>query len=320
MSSISQDIRARWETGGMVVRLILVNVGVFLLVATLGLLETLGIPLPNPGGAFGLATSSDAAVLVRRPWSIVTHMFVHLGVWHLVMNLLVLWWMGGMFRNYFGDRRTLSTYLMGGLAGWLVYFLLLNLVPGFGGGGFALGASAAVMALMVATAVYAPDYTIRMFLIGPVKLKWVALAYVLLDYAALSRGANVGGHLGHLGGAAYGLLYMQGMKGGRDFGAPLERLLDVLATWWPWNAVGEKARPRKAKRQKRKRGKGLQTVHRSVTKEGTTRRGQSDEEFNAEKKARQERIDRILDKISKVGYDQLTKEEKDFLFRHGGDI
>jgi len=110
------------------------------------------------------------------------------------------------------------------------------------------------------------------------------------------------------------------MKGGRDFGAPLERLLDVLATWWPWNAVGEKARPRKAKRQKRKRGKGLQTVHRSVTKEGTTRRGQSDEEFNAEKKARQERIDRILDKISKVGYDQLTKEEKDFLFRHGGDI
>ena len=152
MSSISQDIRVRWETGGMVVRLILVNVAVFLLIATLGLLETLGIPLPNPGGAFGLATSSEPGVLLFRPWSIVTHMFVHLGVWHLVMNLLVLWWMGGMFRNYFGDRRTLSTYLMGGLSGWLVYFLLLNLVPGFGGGGFALGASAAVMALMVATA------------------------------------------------------------------------------------------------------------------------------------------------------------------------
>ena len=315
MGSISQDIRARWQTGGMVVRLILVNVAVYLLVATLGLLETLGIPLPNPGGAFGLATSSDGAVLLHRPWSIVTHMFVHLGVWHLVMNLLVLWWMGGMFRNYFGDRRTLSTYLMGGLAGWLVYFLLLNLVPGFGGGGFALGASAAVMALMVATAVYAPDYTIRMFLIGPVKLKWVALAYVLLDYAALSRGANVGGHLGHLGGAAYGLLYMQGIKGGRDFGAPLERLLDVLATWWPGGSKGKVKRPRRAKR-----GKGLHAVHRSVTKEGKTQRAQTDEEFNAEKKARQERIDRILDKISKVGYDQLTKEEKDFLFRFGGDL
>jgi len=316
MSSISQDIRTRWETGGMVVRLILVNVAVFLLVATLGLIETLGIPLPNVGGAFGLATSSDPAVLLRRPWSIVTHMFVHLGVWHLVMNLLVLWWMGGMFRNYFGDRRTLSTYLMGGFSGWLVYFLLLNLVPGFGGGGFALGASAAVMALMVATAVYAPDYTIRMFLLGPVKLKWVALAYVLIDYAALSRGANVGGHLGHLGGAAYGLLYMRGIQGGRDLGGPLERLLDVLATWWPGS--GWAKRPRKTKRKKR--GKGMHAVHRKLDKDGKTLRAQTDEEFNAEKKVRQERIDRILDKISKLGYDQLTKEEKDFLFRHGSKV
>ena len=317
MASIRDDIRMRWATGGMVIRLILVNVGVFLLLATLGLLETLGIPVPNPGGAFGLATSSDLHVLMRRPWSIVTHMFVHLGVWHLVMNLLILWWMGGMFRSYFGDRRTLSTYMMGGLSGWLAYVVLLNLVPGFGGGGFALGASAAVMALMVATAVYLPDLTIRLFLLGPVKLKWVALAYVLLDYAALSRGANVGGHIGHLGGAAYGLLYMRGMKTGKDLGAPIERLLDALATLFSKGASGT-TRARKARGKKR--GKGLHTVHRSVDKQGRTQRAQTDEEFNAEKKARQERIDRILDKISKVGYDQLTKEEKDFLFRHGGDV
>ena len=318
MSSIIDDIRMRWNTGGMVIRLIFVNLGVFVLLATLGLLVTLGVAIPDPGGAFGLATTSDPARLLYRPWSIVTHMFVHLGIWHLVMNLLILWWMGGMFRSYFGDRRTLSTYLMGGLSGWLVYFLLLNLVPGFGGaGGYALGASAAVMALMVATAVYLPDLTIRLFLLGPVKLKWIALVYVLLDYAALSRGANVGGHLGHLGGAAYGLLYMQGMKSGRDYGAPIERLLDALATMFSRGSVGAS---RKGRSAKRKSGKGLYTVHRSVDKEGKTRRGQTDEEFNAEKKARQERIDRILDKISKVGYDQLTKEEKDFLFRHGGDI
>jgi membrane associated rhomboid family serine protease len=319
MSSISDDIRMRWATGGMVVRLLLVNVAVYLLLATLGLLETMGIPVPNPGGAFGLATTSDLHLLIRRPWSIVTHMFVHLGVWHLVMNLLILWWMGGMFRSYFGDRRTLSTYLMGGLSGWLAYFVLLNTVPGFGGGGgFALGASAAVMALMVATAVYLPDTTIRLFLIGPVKLKWVALVYVLLDYAALSRGANVGGHIGHLGGAAYGLLYVRGMKSGRDLGAPLERLLDALTTLFSRGTAGT-SRAKKS-RTKRKRGKGLYAVHRSVDKEGRTQRARTDEEFNAEKKARQERIDRILDKISKVGYDQLTKEEKDFLFRFGGDV
>ena len=318
MSSISDDIRMRWATGGMVVRLLLVNVAVFLLLATLGLLETLGIPVPNPGGAFGLATTSDVHLLMRRPWSIVTHMFVHLGVWHLVMNLLILWWMGGMLRSYFGDRKTLSTYLMGGLSGWLAYIVLLNAVPGFGGsGGFALGASAAVMALMVATAVYLPDTTIRLFLIGPVKLKWVALVYVLLDYAALSRGANVGGHIGHLGGAAYGLFYMRGMKAGRDLGAPLERLLDALTTLFSRGSGGS---TRAKTARKRKRGKGLYAVHRSVDKEGRTQRAQTDEEFNAEKKARQERIDRILDKISKVGYDQLTQEEKDFLFRYGGDV
>jgi len=319
MSSISDDIRNRWSTGGMVVRLLLVNIAVFLLLATLGLLETMGIPVPNPGGAFGLATTADFHLLIRRPWSIVTHMFVHLGVWHLVMNLLILWWMGGMFRSYFGDRRTLSTYLMGGLSGWLAYFILLNAVPGFGGsGGFALGSSAAVMALMVATAAYLPDVTIRLFLIGPVKLKWVALAYVLLDYAALSRGANVGGHIGHLGGAAYGLFYMQGMKSGRDFGAPLERLLDALATLFS-KGSGRTSGGMKT-RSKGKRGKGLHAVHRSVDKKGRTQRAPTDEEFNAERKSRQERIDRILDKISKVGYDQLTKEEKDFLFRFGGDV
>ena len=318
MSSITDDIRMRWATGGMVIRLILVNVAVFLLLATLGLLETLGISIPNAGGAFGLATTSDLAVLVRRPWSIFTHMFVHLGVWRLVMNLLILWWMGGMFRSYFGDRRTLSTYLMGGLSGWLAYVLMLNLVPGFGGGGFALGASAAVMALMVATAVYLPDLTIRLFILGPVKLKWVALVYVLLDYVALSRGANVGGHIGHLGGAAYGLLYMQQMKAGRDLGAPLERLLDSLVNafsrLFSASAGASSARP------KRKRGKGLHAVHRSVEKSGKTRRGRTDAEINEEKNSRQERIDRILDKISKVGYDQLTKEEKDFLFRYGGEV
>ena len=114
MSSIIDDIRMRWNTGGMVIRLIFVNLGVFVLLATLGLLVTLGVAIPDPGGAFGLATTSDPARLLYRPWSIVTHMFVHLGIWHLVMNLLILWWMGGMFRSYFGDRRTLSTYLMGG--------------------------------------------------------------------------------------------------------------------------------------------------------------------------------------------------------------
>lgn len=305
----------RWTTGGAVIRLIIVNVGVFLALATLRLLVAFGLPIPSPAGAFGLATTSDLLVLLYRPWSAVTHMFAHTQVWHLVMNMLILWWMGGMFRSFFGDRRTLSTYLMGGLMGFLIYMVASNVVPAFPQGGFALGASSAVMALMVATATYTPDSVIRLFILGPVKLKWVAAAYVVLDYVALSNGSNVGGHLGHIGGAAYGYIYMRHLQtGGRDLGAPLERGLDKLATLF---GTLSNTKP---KRKKRRRGKGLHSVHRSVDVDGQTRRAQTDEEFNAEKKSRQERIDRILDKISKVGYDQLTKEEKDFLFRNGGNV
>lgn len=315
MASLKEDLRMRWATGGMAVRLIMVNVLVFLLLATLRLLVTLGIPIPPLPGAFGLATTSDLGLLAFRPWSALTHMFAHTQVWHLVMNMLILWWMGGMFRSYFGDRRTLSTYLMGGLWGFLLYVLASNLVPAFPQGGYALGASSAVMALMVATATYTPDTVIRLFILGPVKLKWVALAYVVLDYVALSNGSNVGGHLGHIGGAAYGYVYMRNLQSGRDLGAGLERVIDRIVTVFGSSSKGEKRT-----RRKRRRGKGLHSVHRSVNVDGRTRRAQTDEEFNAEKKSRQQRIDRILDKISKVGYDQLTQEEKDFLFRNGGNV
>ena len=170
------------------------------------------------------------------------------------------------------------------------------------------------MALMVATATYTPDTVIRLFILGPVKLKWVALAYVVLDYVALSNGSNVGGHLGHIGGAAYGYVYMRNLQSGRDLGAPIERLIDRIVT--VFGSSSGRADPPETPSV----GKGLHSVHRSVNVDGRTRRAQTDEEFNAEKKARQERIDRILDKISKVGYDQLTQEEKDFLFRNGGNV
>lgn len=315
MSSLKDDLSMRWASGGMAVRLVMVNVLVFLILATLRLLVGLGLPLPTLSGAFGLATTSDLSLLVRRPWSPVTHMFAHMQVWHLVFNMLVLWWMGGMFRSNFGDRKTLSTYLMGGLAGFVLYVAASNAIPAFPVGGYALGASSAVMALMVATATFLPETVIRLVLIGPVKLKWVALAYVILDYVALSNGSNVGGHLGHIGGAAYGYVYMRNLQANRDLGAPMERLLDRLATLV--SASGGKAN---GKRRSRRSGKGMHTIHRSVDVDGRTRRARTDEEINAEKNERQERIDRILDKISKVGYDQLTKEEKDFLFRHGGNL
>ena len=269
MASLKEDLRMRWATGGMAVRLIMVNVLVFLLLATLRLLVTLGIPIPPLPGAFGLATTSDLGLLAFRPWSALTHMFAHTQVWHLVMNMLILWWMGGMFRSYFGDRRTLSTYLMGGWGlcstSWRVTCTAFPM-------GYALGASSAVMALMVATAL-TPDTVIRLFILGPVKLKWVALAYVVLDYVAL-EGSNVGGHLGHIGGAAYGCVYAT---------------CSPVGTWaWIERVMTARDRVRIVGKEKRARESvGRDCTRCTAASMWTDDPGaQTDEEFNAEKAGR----------------------------------
>ena len=285
--------------GGMAIRLVMVNVVVFLALATLRLLVTLGLPLPVPSGAFGLATTSDLPGLAMRPWSAVTHMFAHTEVWHLVMNMLILWWMGGMFRSYFGDRKTLSTYLMGGLAGCVLYVLASNLVPTFPQGGFALGASSAVMALMVATATYTPDSVIRLFLLGPVKLKWVALVYVILDYVAL--GKNMSAATRPHWRCGYGYVYMRNLPAGQDLGAPIERLIDRLVTVLG-SAEGEKRKGASASV-----GRGYSRCT-AVSMSMARPAGRSPMRLmptrRRDKSALTASSTRFL-----VGYDQLTKEE-----------
>lgn len=294
----------RWRTGGMLVRLIMVNLAVFLLLRAFGIIAFLGdIPWLNPvsSGYYFLATTSNPSVLITRPWSILTHMFTHYGLLHIAFNMIFLWFLGRLFQEYFGARKLLATYLLGGLAGFVTYFAAYNLLPGFHGAtSTALGASAAVMAIFVGTATYLPNMEIRLILIGAVKLKYVAVVYVLLDFLALSGSSNVGGSIGHLGGAAYGFALMYQMRKGRDIGEWFERLLDKVVNL----GKGSSNLKVKYKSTKKKKQKTYKT----------------DEDFNAEKKARQERIDQILDKISKSGYDSLTKDEKDYLFRHSKDL
>ncbi|MGF1564040.1 MAG: rhomboid family intramembrane serine protease [Flavobacteriales bacterium] len=290
-----------WVLGTMVSRLIVVNVLVWIAVVALSVLGRWFIPalMPYSVHAFFLATTADPAVLVWRPWSVVTHMFTHAGLFHIFFNMWLLWIIGNIFQGFFGQRKLLAIYLMGGLVGFLVFFLLYNGSPALDmRGTTALGASAAVMAIFVATATYFPDMTLRLFLFGDVKLKYLALIYVLLDFFALNGVSNVGGHAGHLGGALYGFLSMSLIRKGTDLNGWMERLIDFFARLF---TRGEKMRVAYRNREADKRRK-------------------SDEEFNVEKKARQERIDAILDKISRNGYDSLTKDEKDYLFRHGQDI
>jgi membrane associated rhomboid family serine protease len=240
-----------------------------------------------------LATTWKLEVLVQRPWSVLTHLFAHLDFWHVLMNMLVLWWMGRLFMGQHGNRRLLSVYLVGGMAGWLAYVAVLNTFPGLRGATWALGASGSVMAILAAVATTEPERQVSLMFFGRISLKYVAIGYVVLDYIMLSSGSNSGGHIAHLGGAFFGFMWARGLVQGKSLTGRMERILDFLATGRrPMRVV--KSRPQPARRSARVK---------------------TDDQFNAERQENAERLNRILDKISRHGYDRLTKEEKDFLFR-----
>ena len=304
-----QEVKKQWGQGGMLMRLLLINGGVFLLVTTLQLLTTLGFGQSSPwesGAVLGLATTWMPEILLRRPWTVITHMFVHTGVWHLLMNMALLYWMGRLFMVHFGARKLLSTYVVGGLAGFALYFIATNVFPGLQQGTYAYGASAAVMAILAAVATRDPERQIGLVILGSVPLKYVAIALVLLDYFALSNGDNTGGNLAHLGGALFGYVMVKQGDQGRDLVGWFERFLDALLTAFNPKA---KSKLRVEKRSNRK------SWRRKTKPERRSSRVKSDEEFNQEKKERLARMDVILDKVSKHGYDNLTKEEKAFLFQ-----
>lgn len=294
--TLISQFTTRWKLFGIVERLIAINVIVFVVLFTLKLIGVwFNIDVINAAekSSFYLATTSNWRVLITRPWTIVTHMFVHAGIMHILFNMVFLYFVGRMFVGFFGAKKLLSTYLLGGLSGFVLFFIAGQFIPG--AAGFAVGASAAVMAIFIAVATYFPDMEIRLFLFGNVKMKYVALIYILIDYLSLG-GGNVGGHIGHLGGAAFGFLLMFNMKKGRDISAWFERILDRITTLF-------------------NRG-GMRVVHRSKPK----KRVVNDDEYNAQKLDKQKRIDRILDKISQGGWDSLSKDEKEFLGKHGRDV
>ncbi|MFM1932117.1 MAG: hypothetical protein RL226_1420 [Bacteroidota bacterium] len=290
-----QAIRDNWKRFGMTERLIAVNVAVFVIIFTVGGIGSLFkiTALTDLAlSSFYLSVDTRISNLILKPWSIITHMFVHAGIMHLLFNMLMLYFIGRMFSGLFGSKKLLSTYLMGGIAGFLFLFIVSLIFPSVGGP--AVGASAAVMAIFIAMATYTPDMEVRLMFFGAIKLKWLALIYILLDYLSLG-GGNTGGHLAHLGGALYGFLLMIQMRKGRDLNSPMEKALNRISTW---------LKPGKMR----------------VVKKPGNQRPVSDDDFNSKKIARQKRVDAILDKISRGGYDSLSRDEKEFLAKYGKDI
>ncbi|AYA37163.1 rhomboid family intramembrane serine protease [Hymenobacter oligotrophus] len=273
-------------------QLLVINVLVFALLVVMRAV----LHLSSVGDAYEvvlrqLAMPSDLPNLIRHPWTVLTYAFTHDGFFHILFNMLNLYWFGMLVREYLGDRRLVSLYILGALVGALFFVLSYNLVPVLrpGLGVPMLGASGAVTAVIVAAATLLPDYTFSLLLIGPVRIKYIAAAVVLISIAGIN-GTNPGGQIAHLGGAVLGFVYINQLQRGRDLGRPVI----AVGEWINGLLHG---RPR------------LRVTHRSpqANAAGSKRGGLA--------QPPQEEIDLILDKISRSGYESLSKDEKQKLFR-----
>lgn len=289
MTTIFDNIKASLGRSNILKRLIIINVVIFLLInlpiAILGLFKanTFFIELIVEK----LAVPASLKTLATQPWSLITYEFVHEKVLHILFNMLWLFWMGQIFVEYLGSKKILSVYILGGIAGGILYIIFFNVFPLFEDSvyvSYAIGASASVLAITIAIATLLPDYTIMLLFFGPVKLKYIALFAILLDLISMS-GSNAGGHIAHLGGAIFGFTYIKQLRAGNDLGRWFENLVD-------WIMMLFKPRPK------------MRVAHRKTSTQKTV---------NTEPD--QEAIDRILDKISKSGYASLSDREKEILFK-----
>lgn len=290
--SLWSDIRSTFRHGTSLTRLIILNIAVFLAISVIGII---GFLLANPEISdytirlFSVPSSFKSFIL--KPWTVITYMFTHKDLLHIAVNMLWLYWFGKIFLDYLDQKKLVAVYLLGGITGALMYVISYNIFPAFsefaGSSIPLLGASAAVMAVVVAISIYVPDYTVFLFLLGRIKIKYIALVIFILT-SIVDFQANSGGKLAHIGGALFGYIYTVYYRKGKDLGKWLNRIIDFFVTF---------LKPRK---------KLKVTYKKRVT---------DDYEYNRIKAERQARINEILDKISKGGYDSLTREEKDFLFR-----
>ena len=233
--------------------------------------------------------------IVFQPWSFVTYAFLHAGFWHLFWNMYLLYWFGLYVLNLFTSKRFLTIYLLGAINGGLFYVLAYNLFPVFNNiSSNLMGASAAVLAIVIFIATYTPDAIVRIFTFR-IKLWQVGLVMVLLDLFQLPSSGNAGGLIAHMGGAIFGYVYAIHLKKGNDIGIWFENFMDLLVNLFKSNKYKHFKQVHKTKQSAPKNTKRNPTTNHQI------------------------KIDRILDKIGKSGYDSLTKAEKDFLFKAGKD-
>ena len=247
---------------------------------------------------------STLKILPYRIWTLFTYMFVHYDLWHILFNMMWLYWFGSIFMQYYSQKHLSVLYVLGGLSGAALYLFSYNIFPYFAGKeGMMCGASASIMAIVFATTLRVPNFKINLMFIGTVSLKYIALVTILIDLMSMTS-ANAGGHFAHIGGAIMGVIFAMCWNRGTDILQPFNKLIDRVVT--VWRAPHIKIRkPKKAPFTRTAEEKKAPRTH---------RRPETDSEYLARKKREAEEIDKILDKVKKSGYSALTTDEKQRLF------
>jgi membrane associated rhomboid family serine protease len=285
-TSVFDQIKYFFQQKSMLVSLVKINIFVWLPIAFISLLSSLFQSMFAEELLNWLAVPSSIDRFISRPWTLLTYMFLHKDFLHILFNMLMLYFGGTLFIQFIGEKKLLQTYILGGILGGIFYMGAFNIFPVFEqvvNFSVALGASASVIAILIAIATYVPETRVQLMFLGSVKLKYIAIVLILFDLLSIEKG-NPGGHIAHLGGAFYGALFALNLK---------YRLL----TFPDFNFKKLFVRKHKLKYTK------------------NPSRPVSDEKYNEMKLEKQKRIDEILDKISKSGYEKLSKEEKEFLFK-----
>ncbi len=287
MESIFTNLKNTFRVRSILVKLIYINVGLFILIRLLGVLFLLfnipGIPFLQY-----LQMPSSPELLMYRPWTVITYMFTHFDFLHILFNMLWLYWFGGLFLTFFSERQLGGLYLLGGIAGAVLFMLAYNIFPYFqtvASSSYLMGASASVMAIVFAVSFYRKDLEINLFLIGRIKLIYLALFTFVIDLLAITSD-NAGGHIAHIGGALFGIWFAVRIKEGKDLTGPMNRLLDRIVN------LG-------------KRKPKMKVIY---------KRAETDYEYNARKHRESADIDAILDKLKRSGYESLSADEKRQLF------
>jgi membrane associated rhomboid family serine protease len=302
MGSIIDKARQGWLTSSMLMRLVWINIIIFLVIH-------IGAIICNLCGFdytywIQLWTMpSSLSQLALRPWTVLTYMFAQYEVLHILFNMLWLYWFGSIFMQFSTPRQLVGLYLYGGIVGALVFFVGYNIFPGLVyNQGWLIGSSASVIAIVIATAMMRPDMSMRLLFLGEVKLKWIAVGAVVIFLIGLS-GDNIGGHLAHIGGGLVGLYYGMMMRRGIDITNPINRTIDCIVN--AFNGI-KNVHPIKVKKYKAAKKATGETQRPS-----TASTSSSSERISKED---QEELDKILDKVKKSGYTALSAEEKRRLF------